>query len=35
MSTGLTILAVVLALACFFVIVWSDIRRRRKRKKPD
>lgn len=35
MSTGLTILAVVLALACFFVIVWSDIRKRRSRGKKD
>lgn len=35
MSTGLTILAVVLALACFFVIVWSDIRKRRGRGKND
>lgn len=33
MSTALTVLAVVLALACFFVIVWSDIRKRRGGKK--
>ncbi len=35
MSTGLTIVAVLLALACFFAIVWSDIRKRRKRSKKD
>ena len=35
MSTGLTIVAVLLALACFFVIVWSDIKKRRNRNKKD
>jgi hypothetical protein len=35
MSTGLTIIAVLLALACFFVIVYSDIRKRRNRGKKD
>ena len=29
MSAALTVLAVVLALACFFVIIWSDLKKRR------
>lgn len=33
MSTTLTVVAVILALACFFVIVWSDIKKRRGKKK--
>jgi len=32
MSTVLTVVAVVLALACFFVIIWSDLRKRRGKK---
>lgn len=32
MSAIMTVIAVVLALACFFVIVWSDIKKRRGRK---
>ncbi len=32
MSAIMTVIAVVLALACFFVIVWSDIKKRRDRK---
>ena len=32
MSAILTVVAVVLALACFFVIIWSDLRKRRKSK---
>jgi cell division protein FtsX len=32
MSAIMTVIAVVLALACFFVIVWSDIKKRRERK---
>ncbi len=33
MSTTLTVVAVLLALACFFVIVWSDLKKRRGKKK--
>lgn len=33
MSAVLTVIAVVLALACFFVIIWSDIKKRRGDKK--
>ena len=33
MSAVLTVVAVVLALACFFVILWSDIKKRRGDKK--
>jgi len=29
MSAVLTVVAVVLALACFFVIIWSDLKKRR------
>lgn len=32
MSAIMTVIAVVLALACFFVIIWSDIKKRRDRK---
>jgi cell division protein FtsX len=32
MSAVLTVVAVLLALACFFVILWSDIRKRRGKK---
>ena len=32
MSTVLTVVAVILALACFFVIIWSDLRKRRGKK---
>jgi hypothetical protein len=33
MSAALTVIAVLLALACFLVIIWSDIRKRRGEKK--
>lgn len=33
MSAALTVIAVVLALACFLVIVWSDLKKRRGGKK--
>lgn len=33
MSTALTVLAVILALACFAVIIWSDLRKRWGKKK--
>ena len=29
MSAVLTVIAVILALACFFIIVWSDVKKRR------
>lgn len=32
MSATLTVIAVVLALACFLVIVWSDLKKRRGKK---
>lgn len=32
MSSVLSVIAVLLALACFFVIVWSDLRKRRGKK---
>lgn len=32
MSAILTVVAVLLALACFFVIIWSDLKKRRSRK---
>jgi hypothetical protein len=33
MSGVLTVVAVLLALACFFVIIWSDLKKRRGNKK--
>lgn len=33
MSAALTVIAVVLAFACFFVIIWSDLKKRRGGKK--
>lgn len=33
MSGVLTVIAVLLAFACFFVIIWSDIKKRRGSKK--